>query len=131
MNNLTLVLFLLGLFTSAGGVPNTNVTSILCNANTYTSGDPFAISLDYIVGDIEANAPARDKYDYYNISPFPNAFAYGHGACNVNISRVDCAACLVAAKTALIAGCPDRVGGRSGLVDCLIRYEQRPFVDDQ
>ncbi|CAN1235942.1 Antifungal protein ginkbilobin-like protein 1 [Linum perenne] len=126
-----LLYLLLLLLTFTGGVPDTNVTTILCNSDTYTSGDPFSISLDYVVEDIEAVAPTRDRYDYYNISPFPNAFAYGHGACNVNISRGDCATCLVAAKVALRSGCSSRVGGRSGLVDCLIRYEQHPFVGDQ
>ncbi|KAI9180625.1 hypothetical protein LWI28_006749 [Acer negundo] len=110
-------------------VPNTNVTSVLCNSGVYTGGDPFAISLAYVLADLETATSTSKGYDYHNISPYPNAFAYGHAACNNNLTTSDCTACLGAAKTALFASCQTRIGARSVLYDCTIRYEQYPFDD--
>ncbi|KAL5123723.1 Aluminum-activated malate transporter 12 [Glycine soja] len=120
---------LLCLWSVADSVPNTNITVILCNVGAYTSGDPFAVSLSYVVRELETETPTRKNYDYYNISPYPNAFAYGHAACNLNLTATDCKTCLGASKTAMFNGCPKRVGARSVLHDCTIRYEQYPFDD--
>ncbi|XP_051118759.1 antifungal protein ginkbilobin-like protein [Andrographis paniculata] len=109
--------------------PNTAVSSVLCNSGTYTKGDPFAASLAAVLADLESVAPSRPGYDFRNISPYPNAFAYGHAACNRSLSASDCAACLAAAKTAVIGGCDARIGGRALLIDCNVRYEQYPFDD--
>ena len=62
----------------AESVPNTNVTTVLCNVGVYTSGDPFAISLAYVLEELQTKTPTQKNYDYHNISPYPNAFAYGH-----------------------------------------------------
>ncbi|KAJ7972808.1 Antifungal protein ginkbilobin-2 [Quillaja saponaria] len=113
----------------AESVPNTNITTVLCNAGVYTSGDPFAISVDYVLQELETVTPTRKNYDYLNISPYPNAFAYGHAACNQNLTSSDCNTCLGAAKTALFGSCQRRIGARSVLHDCAIRYEQYPFTD--
>ncbi|KAL5792953.1 hypothetical protein ACOSP7_001547 [Xanthoceras sorbifolium] len=110
-------------------VPNTNARSVLCNSGMYTSGDPFAISLAYVLGDLETVTPTSKGFDYYNISPYPNAFAYGHAACNQNLTSSDCTTCLGAANTEMFASCPSRIGARSVLYDCTIRYEQYPFDD--
>ncbi|XP_044503666.1 antifungal protein ginkbilobin-like protein [Mangifera indica] len=110
-------------------VPNTNVTTVLCNSGVYSSGDPFAISLTYVVAELEAETPTSRGYDYFNISPYPNAFAYGHAACNQNLTTSDCTTCLAAAKTAMLSACQSRIGARSVLHDCTIRYEQYPFDD--
>ncbi|XP_015950929.1 antifungal protein ginkbilobin-like protein [Arachis duranensis] len=118
-------------------VPNTNITPILCNSGVYTSGDPFAISLSYVLEELEEVTPTQKNYDYYNISPYPNAFAYGHAACNnnnnlkktTNLTSSDCKACLGVAKTTMLSSCEKRIGARSVLHDCTIRYEQYPFDD--
>lgn len=110
-------------------VPNTTVTNVLCNSGEYTHGDPFAVSLAYVLADLETVTSASKDYDYYNISPYPNAFAYGHAACNKNLTSPDCTSCLGAAKTAMLGSCPSRIGSRSVLHDCKIRYEQYPFED--
>ncbi|GMN48776.1 hypothetical protein TIFTF001_017950 [Ficus carica] len=109
--------------------PNTNVTTVLCNTGTYTGGDPFATSLAYVLDDLLTNTPTRKNCDFYNISPYPNAFAHGHGSCNKNLTSLDCAACLGAAKTAMGGQCQSRIGARAVLYDCAIRYEQYPFTD--
>ncbi|KAM7527172.1 hypothetical protein LguiB_030582 [Lonicera macranthoides] len=124
-----LIIGLLGLFGVARSDPNTNVTSVLCNSGRYTKGDPFTISLAYVIADLEKSTPSSRGYDYHNISPYPNAFAYGHGACNKNLTSLDCGICLGAAKTAMFGSCDSRIGARSVLYDCTIRYEQYPFDD--
>nr|XP_007144624.1 hypothetical protein PHAVU_007G171000g [Phaseolus vulgaris]ESW16618.1 hypothetical protein PHAVU_007G171000g [Phaseolus vulgaris] len=112
---------LLCLWSVADSVLNTNITTILCNVGGYTSGDPFAVSLSYVVGELETDTPTQKNYDYYNISPYPNSFAYGHAACNLNLTTSDCKTCLGVAKTAMFNACPKRIGARSVLHDCTIR----------
>uniref|UniRef100_A0A803NRF4 Gnk2-homologous domain-containing protein n=1 Tax=Cannabis sativa TaxID=3483 RepID=A0A803NRF4_CANSA len=110
-------------------LPNTEVTTVLCNSGQYTAGDPFATSLAYVLEELLRDTPKHKNYDVYNISPFPNAFAYGHGSCNKNLTSSDCVACLGAAKTAMLGSCQNRIGARAVLHDCAIRYEQYPFTD--
>lgn len=109
--------------------PNTAVKSVLCNSGTYTAGDPFTISLAYVLAELESATPSRRGYDFRDISPYPNAFAYGHAACNQTLTTSDCADCLAAAKTAMLGSCDGRIGGRGELYDCIVRYEQYPFDD--
>ncbi|KAI4301273.1 hypothetical protein L6164_034566 [Bauhinia variegata] len=109
--------------------PNTSVTNVLCNSGVYTAGDPFVISLNYVVEELETVTPTQKNYDFQNISPYPNAFAYGHATCNTNLTTSDCKTCLAAAKTAMFTTCQNRIGARAVLHDCSIRYEQYPFDD--
>ncbi|KAF9682868.1 hypothetical protein SADUNF_Sadunf05G0152800 [Salix dunnii] len=111
----------LGLCFNATGVPDTNVSSVLCNSGVYSKGDPFGISLAYVIAEIVAVTPTSKNYDFFNISPYPNADAFGHAACNQNLTSADCALCLGAAKTAMFASCQSRIGARSVLHDCTIR----------
>ncbi|KAJ1405146.1 Gnk2-homologous domain [Sesbania bispinosa] len=120
---------LLCLCSVADSVPNTNITTVLCNVGVYTSGDPFSVSLSYVVEELEAETPTQKNHDYHNISPYPNAFAYGHAACNQNLTSSDCKTCLGVAKTTMFSTCQNRIGARSVLHDCTIRYEQYPFDD--
>ena len=46
----------------------------------YTSGDPFAIIIAYVLEETERETPTMTNFDYYNVSPYPNAFAYEHAA---------------------------------------------------
>ncbi|KGN47889.1 hypothetical protein Csa_003100 [Cucumis sativus] len=110
-------------------IPNTGVRSVLCNSGTFTGGDPFTVSLDYVLKELQSATPTVKNYDFYNISPYPNAFAYGHASCNQNLSTSDCTTCLEAAKNNMLGSCQMRIGGRSVLNDCTIRYEQYPFDD--
>ncbi|XP_059625851.1 antifungal protein ginkbilobin-like protein [Cornus florida] len=124
-----LLIGLIGLCSVVRSIPNTNVSTFLCNSGIYTKGDPFATSLAYVVAELETVTPTRQGFDYHNISPYPNAFAYGHAACNQNLTSSDCNTCLGAAKTAMFGTCDSRIGARSVLYDCTIRYEQYPFDD--
>ncbi|KAI3423221.1 uncharacterized protein J3R85_011180 [Psidium guajava] len=121
-----LLLLLLGV---ARGAPDTTVRQVLCNGKSYTAGDPFAASLAYVLADLQAATPGRAGYDYANISPYPNAFAYGHATCGRNLTGADCGTCLGAAKEAMLGTCANRIGARAVLGDCGMRYEQYPFSD--
>ncbi|KAF5731523.1 hypothetical protein HS088_TW18G00201 [Tripterygium wilfordii] len=125
----TTMIGLCGLFSLVSSDPNTRVKTVLCNSGEYSKGDPFGISLDYVLADFEASTPTDKDYDYRNISPYPNSYAYGHAACNKNLTTSDCLTCLGAAKTAMFGACQSRIGARSVLIDCTIRYEQYPFDD--
>ncbi|XP_057509702.1 antifungal protein ginkbilobin-like protein [Actinidia eriantha] len=123
---------LIGLFGLSGVVqstPNTNISIVLCNSGVYSEGDPFATSLAYVIADLKGVTSSRPGYDYHNISPYPNAFAYGHAACNNNLTSLDCSTCLGAAENAMFGTCDSRIGARSVLIDCTIRYEEYPFDD--
>ncbi|XP_072959179.1 antifungal protein ginkbilobin-like protein [Typha angustifolia] len=99
-------------------IPNTNITQVLCNSKTYTSGDPFAISLAYVLSDLLTVTPTYKDQNYYNISPYPNAFAYGHAMCVNNLTTGDCSLCLRSAEQKMNSTCGMRIGARSVLVDC-------------
>ncbi|KAL5135003.1 hypothetical protein HKD37_03G008020 [Glycine soja] len=92
-------------------VPNTSIINVLCNNGVYTSGE------------LEEETPAQRNYDYHNISPYPNAYAYGHATCNLNLTSSDCKTCLGAAQTAFFSTCQTpRIGARSVLYDCTIKH---------
>ncbi|CAI9107906.1 OLC1v1007388C1 [Oldenlandia corymbosa var. corymbosa] len=103
-------------------VPNTTVLITQCNNGVYANGDPFGISVAYVVDDLESATPFRQGYVYRNISPYPNAFAYGEANCNQSLNGLDCGTCLGAAKKAMLSSCVSRIGARSGLVDCSMRF---------
>ncbi|OIS98654.1 hypothetical protein A4A49_60852, partial [Nicotiana attenuata] len=130
---LVVAILILGLnFEVVKGIPNTNLTKVQCNSGQYFKDDPFAISLAYVVAELVSTTPSCHGYDYHNISPYPNAFAYGHAACNNNtttLTKQDCKTCLASAKDTLLTSCDARIGGRVLLVDCTMRYEQYPFND--
>ncbi|MFS7987478.1 putative Gnk2-like domain-containing protein [Helianthus anomalus] len=124
-----LLIGLFGVSNVVQSAPNTNVISVLCNSGTYTKGDPFTISLAYILDELTNVTPSQKGYNYQNISPYPNAFAYGHASCNQNLTSTDCKTCLDAAEVNMLSGCIDAIGARATLNDCSIRYEQYPFED--
>ncbi|KAH0461724.1 hypothetical protein IEQ34_009299 [Dendrobium chrysotoxum] len=119
---------LLLLLISSAPSPAAGASSVLCNDSYYTAGDPFAISLAYVLSDLVVSGSARPGQDYYNISPYPNAFAYGRSSCSGNFTAGDCNHCLRSAVEVVNIRCPMAIGGRAALGNCGVRYEQRPFV---
>ncbi|CAN6209944.1 unnamed protein product [Urochloa humidicola] len=115
----------------AAAAPNTESLSVLCNGATYGAGDPFAASLAYVLSELVSATPpaAAAGADFYDISPYPTAFAYGHAACRAALSAPDCAACLRSAVAQMGDACGHSVGARAVLVDCGVRYEQYAFVE--
>ncbi|XP_020576487.1 cysteine-rich repeat secretory protein 2-like [Phalaenopsis equestris] len=119
---------LLLLLISPPPYPAAGAGYVLCNGNHYTAGDPFAISLAFVFSDLIASGSARAGQDYYNISPYPNAFAYGHALCSGNLAAGDCSDCLRSAVGVVNVTCHTAIGGRASLGECGVRYEQYPFV---
>ncbi|KAJ9543209.1 hypothetical protein OSB04_022916 [Centaurea solstitialis] len=116
------------IFKVVQAAPNTNITSVLCGI--YTKGDPFTVSLAYVLDELKRVTPSEQgRYDYHSISPYPNAFAYGHALCNRNLTSTDCRTCLDVAEVDMLDTCNSRIGARAVLNDCGIRYEQYPFED--
>lgn len=110
--------------------PSTAMVSRRCNNNLYTSGDPFAYSLDYVLNDLVTVTPNRQGYDYYTNSPYPTSIAYGHATCNQGLSSSDCVTCVMSARDQLLNVCLMSVGAQIVLYDCKMRYEQYPFTDN-
>ncbi|KAL9685618.1 hypothetical protein QQ045_023069 [Rhodiola kirilowii] len=118
----------INLSNSTWSSPNTNITQVLCNSGTYSPGNPFNISLTYVINELVEATPDHETRDFYNISPYPNAVAYGHGSCSPSVTSSDCWTCLVAARMDMLRTCPSRIGARAVLADCGMRYEQYPFA---
>ena len=112
----------------AAAAPNTAALSVLCNGASYGAGDPYAASLAYVLAELVSATPARAGRDFYDISPYAAAFAYGHAACRPAAAAGDCAACLRSAVSQMEAACGRSIGARAVLVDCSVRYEQYAFV---
>ncbi|KAL2517802.1 Receptor-like protein kinase-related family protein [Abeliophyllum distichum] len=85
-----LTIVLLTLCYAVSSAPNTGIKLVQCNSNSYSKGDPFAITLAYVLAELKSSTPTLRGYDFYNISPYPNAFAFGHAACSANLTRLDC-----------------------------------------
>ncbi|KAF8690754.1 hypothetical protein HU200_041138 [Digitaria exilis] len=121
----------------AAAAPNTEALSVLCNGASYGAGDPFAASLAYVLSELVSATPTARRdggggggRDFYDISPYPTAFAYGHASCRPAVAAAaDCAACLRSAVSQMGGACGHSVGARAVLVDCSVRYEQYAFVD--
>ena len=111
--------------------PDTNVTTVLCNTSIYSDGDPFATSLAYVLVELQTTTSTCENYNFYSISPYPNAKAYVHGSCNKNLTSLDCAVCLGAAKTVMEGLCQRKKGACAVLHDCSIRYEQCPSANTE
>ncbi|XP_051212252.1 antifungal protein ginkbilobin-like protein [Lolium perenne] len=124
------LLLLLSSPRAASCAPNTTPLSVRCNGAVYGAGDPFAESLAYVLADLLAATPSSRARDAYSISPYPNAFAYGHAKCGgAGLTAADCATCLGSAVGRMNTTCHHAVGARAVLVDCRVRYEQYAFVD--
>ncbi|KAL7600195.1 hypothetical protein Lser_V15G27322 [Lactuca serriola] len=129
-----LLIRLFGICKFVRSAPNTNVTSVLCNSGVYTGGDPFTISLAYVLDELKRVTPSQEGYDYRDISPYPNAFAYGHASCNQNLTSMDCKTCLDAAEIQMLTSCNNRIGARAVLNDCatsfcILRSNSRMSLD--
>ncbi|KAL8522923.1 hypothetical protein ACS0TY_013031 [Phlomoides rotata] len=117
---------LLCLFLVAKSTPNTSVQYYGCNSNSYSSSDPYANSVAYVLAAL-MNVTPNHGYDYYTQSPSAEAVAYGHGTCSTALSYNDCADCLTAARALVTSTCGSSVGGTMNMVDCTIRYEKYAF----
>ncbi|XP_073138360.1 antifungal protein ginkbilobin-like protein [Henckelia pumila] len=126
---ITLIIGLLAIsFSAVKSHPNTTVQTIICNAYTYAKIDPFGKSVAYVLADTMNVTPSIKGYDYYTVSPYPTAIAYGHATCNVKLPRSQCARCLVAARGTVSSSCANRIGGQVTMVDCSMRYENYEFA---
>ncbi|KAL3753276.1 hypothetical protein ACJRO7_000640 [Eucalyptus globulus] len=68
------------------GAPDTGKVYRTCNAGTYSSGDPYASSVAYVLADMETVTPNQANYNYYSASPYQTNVAYGHTTCNPALS---------------------------------------------
>ncbi|XP_030455940.1 antifungal protein ginkbilobin-like protein [Syzygium oleosum] len=111
------------------GAPDTSIVYGGCNIGTYSSGDPYASSVAYVLADMETVTPNHANYDYFTTSPYPTVVAYGHATCNSALSYSDCGICVSAAKARILADCPKSVGVHMVFEDCSMRYESYSFTD--
>ncbi|KAL2535378.1 Antifungal protein ginkbilobin-2 [Forsythia ovata] len=118
---------LLGLCYTVKSEPNTSVSGLTCNGNSYAEGDPFGNSVTYVLFDLMNVTPSQQGFDYRATSPYSTAVAYGHATCNQALSNNDCANCLISAKATLDSYCSGRIGGQTELVDCAMRFENYYF----
>ncbi|KAL3725231.1 hypothetical protein ACJRO7_030271 [Eucalyptus globulus] len=111
----------------ASGAPNTSETFKACNTATYQNSDAFSSSLTWLLSTLEQSTCDKINYDFYTMSPYQEAVAYGHGACNLVLSYDDCSTCLYYAHRIVLQECPMSIGARLELRK--VRYEQYLFTD--
>lgn len=110
------------------GDPNTGMVYIACSNDQFDPQDPFLKSLNYVLSDVVSHT-ATHGYDFYSTSPWQDAKAYAHAACNGAIPNADCGACLSVVYTKLLNLCAFRFGGQLQVQDCRVRYERYPFAE--
>ncbi|PQQ08814.1 antifungal protein ginkbilobin-2-like [Prunus yedoensis var. nudiflora] len=59
-----IVVVFIGFFGVATSTANTNITSVLCNSGVYTAGDPFAVSLAYVLQELKTATSTHKNYDF-------------------------------------------------------------------
>ncbi|KZV32412.1 antifungal protein ginkbilobin-2-like [Dorcoceras hygrometricum] len=114
-------------FFCVGSEPDTTVTTLICNGNTYLQDDPFGDSVAYVLADLMNVTPSQQGFNYYTVSPYPTAVAYGHATCSQSLANSECANCLATARGTLSTTCGGHIGGQVGMVDCGMRFEDYSF----
>ncbi|KAL3753278.1 hypothetical protein ACJRO7_000642 [Eucalyptus globulus] len=110
------------------GAPDTSITCRGCNGGTYSSENPYANTVAYVLTDMATAAPNHANYNYYTMSPYPTTAAYGRATCNSALSHSDCSICVKAAKACILANCPNSPGVNMVFEDCSMRYESYSFT---
>ncbi|KAI3423171.1 uncharacterized protein J3R85_011300 [Psidium guajava] len=113
------------------GAADTGIIHRVCNAVTYSNGDPYANSVGLrLLADIVTVTLNHTNYDYYyTTSPYATEVYFGHATCNPTLSYSDCGTCVSAAMVRILADCPHSLGVDMGLKDCSMRYESDSFTD--
>ncbi|XP_073291596.1 antifungal protein ginkbilobin-like protein [Primulina huaijiensis] len=130
----SVIFFIMGLlattFSCVGSEPkpNTSVTTLICNGDTYPQGDPFDDSVAYVLADLMNVTPSQQGYNYYAVSPYPAGVAYGHATCSLKLANSECANCLATARGTLSTTCGGHIGGQVEMVDCGMRFENYSFT---
>ncbi|XP_073152604.1 antifungal protein ginkbilobin-like protein [Henckelia pumila] len=109
-------------FSCVESEPNTSVQTLICNGDTYPPGDPFGDSVAYVLADLMNVTPSQQGYDYYAVSPYPTAVAYGHATCSQKLANSECANCMATARGTVSTICGGHIGGQVEMVDCGMSY---------
>lgn len=122
---------LFGLFTIlyvASALPNMSLVYKICNDIKFGQDSAIGWNIVSVLND-DVTYTSSNGYNYYNRSPGETDIAYGHGACNGQISAADCNECMTDASRRLFTGCPRNTGAQVQLHDCRLRYEIYPFTE--
>lgn len=97
---------------------NTTVIDVQCNTGQYTASNPFTISLAFVYVVISYTTHLiNNDYSYHDISPYPDAFAYGHDKYNINnITASDCSIHINIAIAHINDACAMRMGKEACLL---------------
>ncbi|KAK3444735.1 hypothetical protein EUGRSUZ_A00826 [Eucalyptus grandis] len=115
------------MFNVAKGATHTGIVYWACNTGSYSSGDPYANSLAYLLEHMVTVTSNHANYNYSTASPYPTAIAYGHVICSQALSYSDCGICMSFVKSQILAICPDSLGAQVKLEDCRTRYKNYSF----
>ncbi|OWM78014.1 hypothetical protein CDL15_Pgr018583 [Punica granatum] len=112
------------------GYPDTKRIYFHCSDDSYEINASFNQSLSSILDDLVDQTP-KSGFNYYSSSSTDpdNVVAYGHGACNGELTIPDCHICMQQACFQILVDCEQKLGGQVQLKDCRLRYEDYPFVE--
>lgn len=108
---------------------NTTTLYKVCNgAKHYETESPFALAVDKVLMDLISETQ-NNGFDYYSSFVYEGVSAYGHAACNGELTHDTCGTCVDYAFRWLNDDCGTSMGAQIQFPDCRLRYETYPFVE--
>ncbi|KAK3444719.1 antifungal protein ginkbilobin-like protein 2 [Eucalyptus grandis] len=95
------------IFNVVKGAPRTGIVNRACNTGSYSSDNPYANNMTYILEDMVTVTPNHADYDYSTTSPYTVAAAYGLATCSQALSYSNCGKCTGSVKSPILAICPN------------------------
>ncbi|XP_010067244.1 antifungal protein ginkbilobin-like protein [Eucalyptus grandis] len=115
------------MFNVIKGALHTGIVNRACNIGSYSSNDPYANGMAYILEDMVTVTPSDEDYNYSTTSPYTAAAAYGHATCSQALSYSNCGMCMGSVKSQILAICSNSLGTQVKLEHCRMRYENYSF----
>lgn len=105
-----------------------NVVSRTCNGQHFREFSSYDAAVGGLMHDLVLNTPSNG-FNRYTVDEVDGARAYGHAACNGEITKDDCGQCLDGAVTYIRSYCGLSIGAQLQVRDCRVRYENYYFTE--
>lgn len=108
---------------------DTTILYRICNgARHFKTLSPYGDAVYDVIDDLLRHTETND-FNYYSSSQRDGVSAYGHAACNGEISQLACGLCLSDVHCKLLDYCGNSIGAQIQVRDCRLRYENYPFIE--
>lgn len=107
---------------------SSHVESMICNGEHFEMYSPLDVASGSVLFNLQLHTPSSG-FNYYTSFQDRDVTAYGHAACNGQLTVDACVQCLEAAVNILYFPCRYSVGAQIQLQDCRVRYENYAFTE--